>query len=254
MTIGLRSTTHEWGELSTPPRDQWFRIEEREKKSVPCPPLEIGDTIYAKRVIFRAGYWLEHQDMPRDELNHLTYLHITNTLNKCVSDEVTDLAAVLAKLAYSNLSNLFATRPHLDIDSQHDGPFPPACVPDLWRAFGLDEETAFKSIEYQVRRRWLRKEKEEKKHPHQTNLKTFWYYQRPDMRPIHCYIEGKKRIRQVGEYYSSSGGWTGDDYDPPYLYAWMAQGLYHVGHTNPWGPGKRQMLFVHPMDVVTEHE
>lgn len=213
-------------------REDWFRIEERERHKFPCKKLEPGSWVNHSRTIVRAGYWLEPIDMSIQEALQIAEAHLLHYMNEWMLDP--------------NMKTwIWRTRP-LKIDiTEVAGPFDREAIDVLANILGVDEDYLLRNLAYRVRGKWVAEQKM-KPQPHPTFLRTFWYIEHPE---ISSQVYGIVP-RKVGAHIPASGTYAGDidDYDPPGFDLWTSQQLYHTGYRD-FCSQKNCMIYVHPLDV-----
>jgi hypothetical protein len=175
-------------------RDLWYRIEEREHKSTPCPAvyqgikrpgLCHGDWIEAKRIIVRCGYFYEPNDMPEDLQLEAAYNHVVNRFNA---------GDAYGSLVISSLKHLV----------------------DL---VGLRERSFFKNVLYDLRGDWCQAQDFR---GYSRRLRTFWYVDWNTCTQVERRVMRHCGIKHPGQ---SFVGEDYDDYTPPSFESWVQQGL-----------------------------
>lgn len=214
------------------PREKWYRMPDREKQKFPCPTFREGDWVRADRLIVRTGYYYQPEDMPADLLRERLIAVVRMNANCYLSMKKNHtLKSVLAIPEYSHTFE--------DVDLRYaDRYLEPVTQEQAEAMLHVMGKGAGKSLEYKIRGAWMREMRQQL--PLETkHLRTFWYVDKPG---FSIQADGR-RTRKVGVWYPGyNGGWSSDDYDPPYLDEWNTQVLLRVGNISN--------LFVHPADVI----
>ncbi|MHC4311245.1 MAG: hypothetical protein ACYSW3_02095 [Planctomycetota bacterium] len=218
-----------------PPREKWYRIEEREKTSTNVKlPWNEGSFVEYDRYIVRAGYEWQPKDMPIDELEKRAMAHIRNKANK-----------IMARPALTEMMRMglhdhdFTYEPHDNMP--YDGDISDEIVDAVLHAIDPNPEYILKHLFYKIRGRWVQEQKEQV-----PRLRTFWYVDVGNLWDASQIREPKVKCVGTKEYGYSSY-YDPEGYEPDYFHQWSRHLLYPIGWHNSILQDER--VYVHPLDV-----
>ncbi|MHA2201804.1 MAG: hypothetical protein ACXABN_18190 [Candidatus Thorarchaeota archaeon] len=218
-----------------PPREKWYRIEEREKTSTNIKlPWNEGSFVEYERYIVRAGYEWQPKDMPIELLQQRATDHIRNKANKIIGRP-----ALIKMMRTGVVDYEFQSRGHHH--KPFDGPITDEIVDAVLHAADSTPEYMLKHLFYTLRGEWVREQKEQ--YP---RLRTFWYIDIEDTWDASQIREPKVKCIGTKEhgytsYYDPEG------YEPDYFHQWSRHLLYPIGWHNSVLQDER--VYVHPLDV-----
>lgn len=228
-------------------KDKWYRLPEREHIKTDIKKFPIGSWISADRIIIRAGYFYQPSDMTDEELNTQRVELITANLNWLESKGPLDRKAIEQHIVPPHIYPFEAgwRNDYLTGPNTQDQVAKVLAVITEWG------NTRLGQIDYELRGNWVKIQRRKLKGEEQY-LRTFWY--------VDYKFDGQVREyknKAIGTRVSgSSGGYYGDEYEPPYLDTWLRQNLYMVGWSDPGvsfvNRSREAEIYVHPADLKGE--
>jgi len=229
--------------LITTRRQEWYRLLDREKegtKGLPLPSCRYGDWVMAKRIIVRAGYLWEPNDMPLNLQEELALKWVTARYNMALEDPH---HLEMAGMGWYNYYN------QLDIDGVSqlpEGSFTEKHFKLLLEILSQDASHVLRQIMFRLRGQWAKKQ-DFMGHPKE--LRTFWYVDTGWAVQVRDPVVKMIGTREPGHYW-------GEDSDPPYFSSWSAHRLLDLGEIYD-DPGEGRMyeskphhMYLHPLDII----
>jgi hypothetical protein len=233
---------------------RWHRIPERERAKTPALAcIQAGAQIkWQSNTIVRAGYLVDHHDIPMAELNRRAMALFTQRFRHRIAE--TYKQGAYAKMLSEEIGPVLHAA--MTALSGHDG--------ESEGQYFEDHQIApLTGLYPQVRQAWAAERVAAWNHLHpkddSARLRTFWYVSDD---AIHTGKVIRRVRRQVGRYQpagSGGGGWDEppDEFWGPYLDVQAVQVLFEVRidqNASPLIDGARvyplpKHLYVHPADV-----
>lgn len=214
--------TNRFLKVETVPRENWYRISEREENKTRADFKE-GTDIRWKRSIIRSGYWFQPKDMDTEAMNDIAIDLLAERIG-ILPGEVMDLVSSLT--------------------GEHHALY------KISKRYALFDRKSYywplRKIYREVKENWLYEQKASYKGNHPLDLRTFWYFD-------HELCQGRIKYivtRQIGKYWPGRTGipYDVDAYDPPSLSVKVYQRLYECYSYTRMIGGKAGVL-VHPLDA-----
>ena len=226
-------------------KSKWYRLPEREHTKAEIKKFPIGSWIEADRIIIRAGYYYQPEDMPDEELDRQRIELVTMNINWLESKGPLDRKAI----------EMHMTDPHIYPSQAKghtkflEGPITQDTVAKVLGVILNWGNIRLGQMDYELKGEWVKQQRQKLESDAQ-QLRTFWYVDYDFAGQVREYKNKQIGVRVPGSMIPS---YWDNEYDPPYLDAWLHQNLYMIGWSDPGvsfvNRRKEAEIYVHPADM-----